>query len=235
MRFVEFLPGWGQKAVEITKIAQIAAPLPGPAAGHLCQGRHIIWPGKSRTINTNISCCQIYLLLLSWVELSQQHWHPKDNQKVKIDNFFNKMQDDNPEPGPERLRLIYHDRLESWSLRRPISSRYSEDLTNQRPPTPVSASCQGCSFQKWNWAEIAATLSRKMWPSAVLWWGSAVNKIKLFENICVNMNWALHWSCQPPLECISGYLWLIRSRTVASGSGPYTTQAEAGLCADILW
>ena len=177
MRFVEFLPGWGQKAVEITKIAQIAAPLPGPAAGHLCQGRHIIWPGKSRTINTNISCCQIYLLLLSWVELSQQHWHPKDNQKVKIDNFFNKMQDDNPEPGAERLRLIYHDRLESWSLRRPISSRYSEDLTNQRPPTPVSASCQGCSFQKWNWAEIAATLSRKMWPSAVLWWGSAVNKI----------------------------------------------------------
>ena len=141
------------------------------------KGDRIIWPGKSRTVNTNISCCQIYLLLLSWVELSQQHWHPKDNQKVKIDNFFNKMQDDNPEPGPERLRLIYHDRLEAWSLRQPISSRYSEDLTNQRPPTPVSASCQGCSFQKWNWAEIAATLSRKLRPSAVLWWGSAVNKI----------------------------------------------------------
>ena len=38
MRFVEFLPGCGQKAVEITRIAQIAAPAPCP--GHLCKDRH---------------------------------------------------------------------------------------------------------------------------------------------------------------------------------------------------
>ena len=44
-----------------------------------------------------------------------------------------------------------------------------------------------------------------MWPSAVLWWGSAVNKINLFENICVNMNWALALVMSAPIRM---YLWI---------------------------
>lgn len=66
MRFVEFLPGSGQKPVEITKIAQIAARLLFPADGHLYKKRHmyVILDLESRTINTNISCSQNYLLLL---------------------------------------------------------------------------------------------------------------------------------------------------------------------------
>lgn len=80
------------------------------------------------------------------------------------------MQDDNPEPGPERLRLIYHDRDGVTETRR----------ANQRPglrgpDQSQAANTSQCELSRMLISEMELsrdcghTEEEEMWLSAVLW------------------------------------------------------------------
>ena len=97
-------------------------------------------------------------------------------------------------------------------------------MTNQK--APVSATLQGCSFQKWNSVKIVATV-RYCGGGGFL----------IFENICTpfflftgSPGLGHVRPCQDSLECISG--WLIRSRT----SAPHQERLKFSLqsCGSVL-
>ena len=98
------------------------------------------------------------------------------------------MQDDNPEPGHERLRLIYHDRagvMEPDSANQGSAYRGSD-----QSEATITSQCElsRMLISEMELSRDCGYTEQENGPRAVLWRGSFINRIKLFQNICVNLD-----------------------------------------------
>ena len=82
-------PGWGQKAVEITKITQIAAQLPAPADGHLCKKGlwYLTWEIKDNKYQHQLLSELFVAVEWSWANNTDT---PRTIRKLKLTTFSTK-------------------------------------------------------------------------------------------------------------------------------------------------
>ena len=94
------------------------------------------------------------------------------------------MQDDNPEPGHERLRLIYHDRAEVMEPE--TANQGSAWRGSDQSEATITSQCE-LSRMLISEMELSRdcghTEQENVGLRAVLWWGSFINRV-ISEYLC---------------------------------------------------